>query len=54
MARRRDYPLGVEFRGNERSMQFVRPYRKIGELNPVERMKLERHPLEVADAVIER
>jgi ferredoxin-nitrite reductase len=54
MARRRDYPLGVEFRGNERSMHFVRPYRKIGELNPVERWKLERHPLEVADAVIER
>jgi ferredoxin-nitrite reductase len=54
MARRRDYPLGVEFRGNERSMHFVRPYRKIGELNPVERLKLDRHPLEVADAVIER
>jgi ferredoxin-nitrite reductase len=54
MARRRDYPLGVEFRGNERSMQFVRPYRKIGELNQVERWKLDRHPLEVADAVIER
>ena len=54
MARRRDYPLGVEFRGNERAMQFVRPYRKIGELNPVERLKLDRHPLEVADAVIDR
>ncbi len=54
MARRRDYPLGVEFRGNERSMRFVRPYRKIGELNSVERLKLDRHPLEVADAVIER
>jgi ferredoxin-nitrite reductase len=54
MARRRDYPLGIEFRGNERSMHFVRPYRKIGELNQVERWKLERHPLEVADAVIER
>jgi ferredoxin-nitrite reductase len=54
MARRRDYPLGVEFRGNERSMHFVSPYRKIGELNQVERWKLERHPLEVADAVIER
>jgi len=54
MARRRDYPLGVEFRGNERTMQFVRPYRKVGELNQVERWKLERHPLEVADAVIGR
>ena len=35
-------------------MRFVRPYRKIGELNQVERWKLDRHPLEVADAVIER
>jgi ferredoxin-nitrite reductase len=35
-------------------MQFIQPYRKIGELNQVERWKLERHPLEVADAVIER
>ena len=35
-------------------MHFVRPYRKIGELNQVERWKLDRHPLEVADAVIER
>jgi ferredoxin-nitrite reductase len=52
MARRRDYPLGVEFRGNERSTHFVRPYRKIGELNQVERWKLERNPLDVADAVI--
>jgi ferredoxin-nitrite reductase len=53
MARRRDNPLGVEFRGNERSLHFVRPYRKVGELNQIERWKLERHPLEVADAVIE-
>ncbi|HXQ60364.1 MAG TPA: hypothetical protein VN799_09695 [Acidimicrobiales bacterium] len=35
-------------------MHFVRPYRKIGELNAVERLKLDRHPLEVADAVINR
>ncbi|HEY7947625.1 MAG TPA: hypothetical protein VID75_08115 [Acidimicrobiales bacterium] len=35
-------------------MHFVRPYRKIGELNSVERLKLDRHPLEVADAVINR
>jgi ferredoxin-nitrite reductase len=54
MVRHGDSPVGVEFRGNERSMHFVRPYRKIGELNQVERWKLERHPLEVADAVIER
>ena len=54
MARDRDNPLGVEFRGNERSMHFVQPYRHIGELNQVERWKLDRHPLEVADAVISR
>ncbi|HVC69796.1 MAG TPA: hypothetical protein VNC61_05975 [Acidimicrobiales bacterium] len=35
-------------------MHFVRPYRNIGELNTVERLKLDRHPLEVADAVINR
>ena len=53
-ARDRDKPLGVEFRGTERPMSFVRPYRHIGELNQVERWKLERHPLQVADAVITR
>ena len=35
-------------------MHFVHPYRHIGELNQVERLKLERHPLDVADAVIAR
>ncbi|MGA2521557.1 MAG: ferredoxin--nitrite reductase [Acidimicrobiales bacterium] len=35
-------------------MQFTRPYRRVGELNQVERWKLERHPLDVADAVISR
>lgn len=35
-------------------MHFVHPYRTIGELNQIERWKLDRHPLEVADAVIER
>jgi ferredoxin-nitrite reductase len=54
MARDRDNPLGVEFRGNERSMRFVKPYRTVGELNQVERWKLDRFPLEVADAVINR
>jgi ferredoxin-nitrite reductase len=54
MARHGDRPFGVELRGNERSLHFIRPYRKIGELNPTERIKLERHPLEVADAVINR
>ncbi len=54
MVRDRDNPWGVEIRGNERSMHFVHPYRHIGELNQVERWKLERHPLEVADAVVSR
>lgn len=35
-------------------MEFIRPYRRIGELNQIERFKLDRHPLDVADAVIER
>jgi ferredoxin-nitrite reductase len=47
-------PYGVEIRGNERAMPFVHPYRTLGELNQIERWKLDRHPLEVADAVIER
>jgi len=54
MVRDRDNPLGVEIRGNERAMHFVRPYRRVGELNQVERWKLDRHPLDVADAVIDR
>ncbi len=56
MARHRnqDNPYGVEMRGNERAMRFVNPYRTIGELNQVEHWKLDRHPLDVADAVIER
>ena len=32
---------------------FVRPYRNIGELNPIEQLKLARHPFEVAQAVID-
>ena len=54
MVRDRDNPLGIEIRGNERAMHFVRPYRRVGELNQVERWKLDRHPLEVADAVISK
>jgi ferredoxin-nitrite reductase len=52
MPRRKDLPYGVEIRGRERAMHFVDPYRHIGELNPVERLKLDRDPLDVADAVI--
>lgn len=34
-------------------MQFVRPFRKTGELNQVERWKLARHPLDVRQAVLD-
>ncbi len=53
MPRDRDQPLGVELRGQGR-MPFLRPYRRVGRLSEVESWKLERHPLEVAQAVIER
>ncbi len=48
----RDSPYGVVLRGPEQPMAFVRPYRTVGELNQVERWKLDRHPLQVADDVI--
>jgi len=35
-------------------VEFIRPTRKGGELNQVERWKLERHPFEVAAAVLDR
>jgi ferredoxin-nitrite reductase len=54
MARDPDNPLGVQIRGRERAMPFVHPYRYIGELNSVEQLKLKRHPLQVAQAVIDR
>jgi ferredoxin-nitrite reductase len=44
----------MEFRGRrDRGLKFIRPYRNIGELNPVEQMKLARHPFEVAQAIID-
>jgi ferredoxin-nitrite reductase len=49
-----DNPYGMEFRGRrDRGLRFIRPYRNIGELNPVEQLKLSRHPFEVAQAVID-
>ena len=49
-----DNPYGMEFRGRrDRGLKFIRPYRDIGELNPVEQLKLQRHPFEVAQAVID-
>ncbi len=54
MPRDLDNPYGMEFRGRrDRGLKFIRPYREIGELNPVEQMKLQRHPFEVAQAVID-
>jgi hypothetical protein len=54
VARDLDNPYGMEFRGRrDRGLKFVRPYRNIGELNPVEQLKLSRHPFEVAQAIIE-
>ncbi len=52
MAFDEDSPYGVRLRGRERAVGFVHPYRVSGELNQVERWKLDRHPLAVADAVI--
>jgi len=34
-------------------VEFLRPYRKVGELNQVERWKLDRHPLDVAEAIVD-
>ncbi len=54
MPRDLDNPYGMEFRGRrDRGLKFVRPYRNIGELNPVEQFKLARHPFEVAQSVID-
>ena len=54
MPRDLDNPYGMEFRGRrDRGLRFIRPYRNIGELNPVEQLKLSRHPFEVAQAVID-
>ena len=53
MPRDLDNPYGMEFRGRDRRLRFIRPYRNIGELNSVEQLKLARHPFEVAQAVID-
>src|ERR1700685_4015549 len=53
MPRDLDNPYGMEFRGRERGLKFIRPYRNIGELNSVAPLKLSRHPFEVAQAVID-
>ena len=53
MTKDRDELYGLHLRGSDRPMPFVNPYRKTGELNEIELLKLERHPLEIADAIIE-
>ena len=53
MTKDRDELYGLRLRGTSRPMPFVHPYRTAGELNEVERWKLERHPLEIIDAIID-
>jgi ferredoxin-nitrite reductase len=53
MAKDRDELYGLRIRGTDRLMPFLNPYRTEGELNEIERWKLERHPLEIADAIID-
>ncbi len=53
MAKDRDELYGLNIRGTERPMPFINPYRTQGELNEIEQWKLERHPLEIADAIID-
>ncbi len=48
----KESPYGVGFSGRDQATRFVNPCRVTGRLNQVERWKLDRHPLEVADAVI--
>ena len=53
MTKDRDELYGLHFRGIDRPMPFVNPYRTKGELNEIEQWKLARHPLEIADAIID-
>ena len=53
MTKDRDELYGLNIRGTERPMPFINPYRTKGELNEIEQWKLERHPLEIADAIID-
>ena len=54
MARDLDNPYGMQFRGRERALPFVNPYRYVGELNNVEQWKLARHPFEAAQSIIDK
>ncbi|HUY65449.1 MAG TPA: hypothetical protein VMV06_01400 [Acidimicrobiales bacterium] len=53
MTKDRDELYGLNIRGPDRPMPFIDPYRTKGELNEIEQWKLERHPLEIADAIID-
>ena len=53
MTKDRDELYGLHIRGTERPMPFVNPYRTEGELGEIEQWKLERHPLEIVDAIID-
>src|SRR5271163_4426072 len=53
MPKDRDELYGLNIRGTDRPMPFVNPYRTQGELNEIEQWKLQRHPLEIADAIID-
>ncbi len=53
MARDDHERYGLHLRGPERPMPFVNPYRTIGTLNEIEQFKLARHPLAIADAIID-
>ena len=53
MPKDRDELYGLHIRGTDRPMPFINPYRTRGELNEIEQWKLERHPLEIADAIID-
>jgi len=53
MEKDRDELYGLRLRGTDRPMPFINPYRRRTELNEIEQFKLDRHPLEVADAIID-
>jgi ferredoxin-nitrite reductase len=53
MPKDRDELYGLHLHGPDKSMPFINPYRTHGELNEIEQFKLERHPLEIADAIID-
>ena len=52
--RKAEDPYGIATHGSSRAIPFVRPYRWVGQLNDVELAKLDRHPYEAVQAVVER